>query len=284
MADVALAADGASVTIRAIIEPEYTDLVRTNSVWWSTGGIKLDASLTSGVNISVDSFTSWLRGGLAFATPDAPGDKVATGYRFGVAEKAEDAWLTWQPRIATGPWNSSANGGLALPRVLRVAATWQTSFLGFKRRQSLQTWCVPLDSGTALVPATFIKAAVDAKTNVNIEIAGNSQEFQPTAQDAAKAVVELPLPSNLKEQAWPRARQADKPWNGKTTLLIVNPEMNEPLPLDASRAAPATGNLIEINSAVPLHKSLEGSAVIDTATGELLGLLVSLDNRWIVAR
>ncbi len=88
VADVGLARDGASVTIRAIIEPEYADLVRTNSTWWSTGGIKLDANLT-GVNVSVDSFTSWLRGGLAFATPSAPGDKVVTGYRFGVAEKAE---------------------------------------------------------------------------------------------------------------------------------------------------------------------------------------------------
>ncbi len=42
-------------------------------------------------------------------------------------------------------------------------------------------------------------------------------------------------------------------------------------------------DLIEVNAAVPLHKSLEGSAVIDATTGELLGLLVSLNNRWVIS-
>ncbi len=202
VAGVGLASDGASVTIRAIIEPEYADLVRTNSVWWSTGGIKLDANLT-GVNVSIDSFSSWLRGGLAFATPNAPGEKVVTGYRFGVAEKPDDDWLAWQPRIATGLWNGTADGGLQFPQVTRMAASWQTTFLGFKRRQSLQVWCLPLDNGTALVPASFLKAAADAKTPVNIEIAGATQEIDPAQFDTSKAVVHLPLPSGLRLQQWP---------------------------------------------------------------------------------
>lgn len=283
VADVGLASDGASVTIRAIIEPEYADLVRTNSVWWSTGGIKLDANL-SGVNVSVDSFTSWLRGGLAMATPNTPGEKVVTGYRFGVAEKPDDEWLTWQPRIATGQWSGAAAGAVELPRVVRVAATWHTTLLGFKRKQSLQTWCLPLDDGTALVPASFMKSAADAKTLVNIEIAGSSREMDPAKVASTKAVNHLPLPMELRLNRWPIAKVAEKTWNGRTALVIVNPELSEPLPLDASRAAPVAGGLIEINAAVPLHKSLEGSAVIDTATGELLGLLVSLNNRWIVAK
>lgn len=283
VANVGLANDGASVTILAIIEPEYTDLVRTNSVWWSTGGIKLDANLT-GVNVSMDSFTAWLRGGLSFATPNAPGEKVATGYRFGVADKADADWLSWQPRIATGLWNGTADSGLELPKVVRVAASWQTTFLGFKRRQSLQTWCLPLDDGTALVPAGFMKAAADAKTTVNMEVAGSSQEIDPAKYQTSKAVNQLPLPGELRLDRWPRAKQATKDWSGRTALLIINPEMSEPMPLDASRAAPVAGGVIEINAAVPMHKSLEGSAVIDTDSGELLGLLVSLNNRWIIAR
>ena len=283
VADVGLASDGASVTIRAIIEPEYADLVRTNSVWWSTGGFKLDANLT-GVNVAVDSFTAWLRGGLSFATPNTPGEKVATGYRFGVAEKADADWLSWQPRIATGLWNGTADSGLVLPKVVRMAASWQTTFLGFKRRQSLQTWCLPMDDGTALVPASFMKAAADAKTMVNIEVGGSSQEVDPAKYQTPKAVNQLPLPIELRLDRWPQAKQATKDWNGRTALLIVNPEMSEPMPLDASRAAPVAGGMIEINSAVPLHKSLEGSAVIDTVSGELLGLLVSLNNRWVIAK
>ncbi len=283
VADVGLANDGASVTIRAIIEPEYADLVRTNSVWWSTGGIKMDANLT-GVNVTVDSFTSWLRGGLSFATPSAPGDKVATGYRFGVAEKADADWLTWQPRIATGLWNSTGDGNVPLPRVTRLAATWQTTFLGFKRRQSLQTWCLPLDDGTALVPASFMKSAAEAKTPVNIEVAGSSKEIDPSKFETRQAVIQIPLENAVKLDRWPRAKQATSVWSGRTPLLIVNPEMSEPLPLDASRAAATPGGLIEINASVPMHKSLEGSAVIETTTGELLGLLVSLNNRWVIAQ
>ncbi len=69
---------------------------------------QVDANLT-GVNLSIESFTSWLRGGVSFATPDPPGEKVFTGYRFGLAEKADPDWLSWEPHIAAGPWSVQGN-------------------------------------------------------------------------------------------------------------------------------------------------------------------------------
>jgi hypothetical protein len=282
VADVGLASDGASVSVQVIIEPEYAELVRKNSVWWSTGGVRLDAGLT-GVNLSVDSFAAWLRGGVAFATPDPPGDKVVTGYRFGLAEKADPEWLTWQPRIATGSWTAGGEGRLALPRVARVAASWQTSFLGFARRHGAQAWCLPLDNGRALVPYSLITEAQAAKGEVSLEIAGVSGSLDPAKIADAGGLASVPLPKGIKVARWPVEKIADKPWNGKSALLVVNPELSDPLPLDAARAAGSDNGRIEINEAVAFHKSLEGSAVIDTNGGLLLGLLVQLDGQWSVA-
>lgn len=281
VADVALAADGASVTVQVVVEPEYADLVRKNTVWWSTGGVRLDAGLT-GVNLTVDSFTSWLRGGIAFATPDPPGEKVVTGYRFGLAEKPDPDWLEWQPRIATGPASSGAHERGPMPRVMRVAATWQSSFLGIPRRQSVQGWCLPLDNGKVCVPYSLIKGALQAKGPASLEIAGTSTTFDPSEVVDAAGVALVPLPAQVKVQRWPVAKIADQPWNGRTDLLIVNPELNEPLPLDAARGSGTPDGRIEINAAVPIYKSLEGSAVIEAASGRVLGLLVDLDSGWNV--
>lgn len=282
VADVGLASDGASVTVQLIIEPEYSELVRKNSVWWATGGVRLDAGLT-GFNISVDSFSSWLRGGVSFATPEPPGDKVVTGYRFGLAEKAEPEWLDWQPRIATGSWTANGEARIALPRVTRMAASWQTNLLGFTRRHSAQAWCLPLDNGNALLPYSLISAAQAANGPVNLEIAGSSRELDLAKIANRNGIASVPLPKDVKVVRWPAEKIADKPWNGKSALIVVNPELSDPLPLDASRASGSKDGSIEINEAVPIHKSLEGSAVIDTEGGMLLGLLVNLDGRWYVA-
>lgn len=253
VADVGLASDGASIAVQVIIEPEYSDLVRNNSVWWSTGGVRLDAGLT-GVNLSVDSFTSWLRGGVSFATPEPPGDKVATGYRFGLAEKADPEWLKWQPRIATGASSTVGSERIRLPRVMRIAVSWRSSFLGFSRRKSSQSWCLPLDNGQVCVPYSLVEAAQAASGEVNLEIAGKSTALEPKQAPDALGIAVLPLPLDIKVDRWPVAKIAKQPWNGRTDMLVINPELSEPLPLDAARGAGASDGRITINSAVPSTK------------------------------
>ncbi len=282
VADVGLASDGASVTVRVIVEPEYADLVRKNSVWWSTGGVKLDAGLT-GFNVSVESFTSWLRGGIAFATPDPPGDKVVTGYRFGLAEKADETWLTWKPRIATGPWTNE-QGQRVLPHLERIAASWQSSFLGITRRQNVQAWCLPLEGDRLCMPASFIKSAQAGGRDVQLEIAGQSFPLDSATVNVQSDLVYVTLSRPIELERWPTSRLVEKNWTGKSTLLVVHPELTEPMPLDASRASGKSIGVIDINREVPLHKSLEGAAVIDANTSELLGLLVSLSKGWQVQR
>ncbi len=137
IANVGLSSDGATVRIQVVIDAEYADLVRENSKWWSIRGIQFDMGL-KGVNVSIDSLASWLRGGVAFATPEEPGAKVVTGYRFTLLEQPEREWLSWQPRIAVG--NSASVEGRPLPKPTRVAVTWKASWLGLYRRHSEQSW------------------------------------------------------------------------------------------------------------------------------------------------
>jgi len=283
VAQVGLASDSASVSVRVIIEPEYVELVRTNTVWWSSGGIRWDAGLT-GFNVSVDSFSAWLRGGISLATPDPPGDKVVTGYRFGLAEQAEADWLKWQPHITTGPWASRDGSQVALPQLTRIAATWSSQFLGFTRRQSAESWCLPLEDGRAWLPASFVRAAQAARTPVTLEAAGSSASWDPTAIREASGVATIDLSAIEPDQRWPASKIAQKPWNGKSSLLLAHPELREPLPLDAARAEGMSDGTIMINVEVPLRKSLEGAAVVDTLDGQLLGILVWVNQRWLIVQ
>ena len=169
--NVGLARDGASVKVSATIEPEYAELVRDNSKWWSTGGIQFNAGL-SGFQLSIESLSTWVRGGIAFATPLKPGERVVTGHRFMLEAEPQPEWLDWQPRIALQ--GSSMHGAAELPSPVRVVASWQASWLGFYRRRTLETWGIALSDGSLCVPANFIQQAATASEAATVEVAGQS--------------------------------------------------------------------------------------------------------------
>ncbi|MBT5230644.1 MAG: MCE family protein [Methylococcales bacterium] len=57
------------VVIDLYIQPEYQDLVKTNSRFWNISGIQVSGGL-SGVSIQAQSLSTIVEGGLAFFTPD----------------------------------------------------------------------------------------------------------------------------------------------------------------------------------------------------------------------
>ncbi len=280
IANVSLSSDGATVRIQAVIEAEYAELVRENSKWWSISGVQFDLGL-QGVQLSMDSLSAWLRGGIAFATPDQPGDRVVTGYRFMLANEPDREWAGWQPRIAVG--QSDAGDRRSLPKPIRVAATWKASWLGLYRRRSEQTWGVVLDDGKLLVPTAFIRAAVAAGSDVVIEVAGSGFAFVASNVATQGELSKLTLPKGLEIDKWPVA-QLNSEWTGKNLLLIINPELSEPIALDASRIAKKDTDGLTIVNSIPLSDTLSGSAVTDAETGLLVGLLTKSNGVWIVAR
>ena len=283
VANVDLSNDGATVRIQVVIEPEYAELVRENSKWWSISGMQFDLGL-QGVQMSIDSLSAWLRGGVAFATPDQPGTRVVTGYRFTLSEKPDREWMGWQPRIAVGLSGAAGAGnGKSLPKPIRVAATWKASWLGLYQRRSEQTWGLALDDGSLLVPTTFVRAAAAAGDGVAIEVAGSSVSF--VAKDVATKgeLSKLRMPENSNSDSWPIA-ELNGAWTGKNLLLIINPELSEPIAIDASRIAKKDESGLTLVDSIPLSDTLSGSPVTDAESGQLVGLLSKVKGRWIVAR
>lgn len=279
IANVGLSNDGATVRIQVVIEPEYAELVRTNSKWWSISGLQFDLGI-KGVQLSIDSLASWVRGGVAFATPDQPGERVVTGYRFTLAPEPNREWLGWQPRIAVG--HSGTGDRRDLPKPVRVAATWKASWLGLYRRQSAQTWGLALDNGQLLVPTSFVQAAAAANENVTIEVAGGSFAFAAKDVVTENQLSKLSVPVGLELEKWPVA-QFNKQWNSSSVLLIVNPELNESIAIDSSRIAKQDAIGLSIVSSIAIADTLAGSAVTDADTGQLIGLLTKVKGVWTIA-
>ncbi len=278
VANVGLSSDGATVKVQAVIDAEYAELVRENSKWWTISGAQFDLGL-QGIQISIDSLSAWLRGGIAFATPNQPGARVVTGYRFTLAEAVDREWLGWQPRIAIG---QAAGQTHNTPKPVRVAATWQASWLGLYRRRSVQSWGIMLDDGTLRVPASFVRAATNAGEAVTIEIAGASFPFDPQQFTIAGETARVKLPDTVEGEKWP-AKEVNSQWSQNTVLLVVNPELTEPVALDASRIAKQDESGLSIVPAITLAEALSGSAVTNSETGALVGLLTQVDGTWIVA-
>lgn len=66
-----------AVQIKIYIYQPNERLLGQNSVFWKSGGIKVDAGLFSGLKIDTGPLSSVFRGGISFMTPDSGGKKVS---------------------------------------------------------------------------------------------------------------------------------------------------------------------------------------------------------------
>jgi paraquat-inducible protein B len=82
---------GQAVLIRIKVEERFGRFVRTNSKFWEASGIHAKLGLFGG-NISVDSLQAFVKGGIAFATPDKPAERAKSGADFVLYPQAEPAW------------------------------------------------------------------------------------------------------------------------------------------------------------------------------------------------
>jgi paraquat-inducible protein B len=82
------------------IEPEYSYLIRQNSVFWNVSGVDVSIGL-SGADIKAGTFDSIVRGGITFSTPEQkqlmPAAKA--GQSFYLYPRAEEGWKQWRTAI-----------------------------------------------------------------------------------------------------------------------------------------------------------------------------------------
>lgn len=97
---VSLAPDARFITINLRIDPAYAHLVRTNTRFWNASGIGLDLGLLGGVKLKAESLESILAGGIAFATPNKPGEPVRSGHIFDMDPAMPEDWQKWTPDLS----------------------------------------------------------------------------------------------------------------------------------------------------------------------------------------
>ena len=95
-----LGKDSTAVNVHILIETNFAPLVRTDSKFWSAGGIDAHFGLLSGFSMSAESLKALVIGGIAFATPTSPGILATNGSTFPLNENVDKKWLKWSPVIA----------------------------------------------------------------------------------------------------------------------------------------------------------------------------------------
>lgn len=262
---VGLASDAASVEVRSYIRPEFTALVRDNSRFWNVSGAEFNLGLT-GLSIEVESLAAMVEGGIAMATPDHPGQPVATGHRFNLSQKAEDEWTHWRPALPVGA--ELLPVGTPRPQMLRATRSVKsTGFFGSS--DQTRGWVLPT-AGGLLGPADLLKPADSA----TLEVAGQQYAL---AADKVTVLGELAMAAvNVTDaSAWPAQRM--RRMNEAEDCIIVTDAAVRLIPLSASRFR-RDGERWTIDPIVSFDPWLHGAAILSRKDGALVGLLM-IDKR-----
>jgi paraquat-inducible protein B len=94
-----LSSDGRQINLALVIEEKYSHLVRTNSQFWDSSGIKAKLGFLK-VHIETDSIMA-PDGRISFATPDnaSMGAPAKDGATFPLNAAPRPEWLKWDPTI-----------------------------------------------------------------------------------------------------------------------------------------------------------------------------------------
>ncbi|MFZ4681940.1 MAG: MlaD family protein, partial [Terrimicrobiaceae bacterium] len=95
-----LANDGRDVGLCLVIDRPYASLIRDNTKFWDASGMKISLGFFN-LRVQNASLETLARGGIAFATPDTPGQRVRPGHEFPLNPAPRREWLRWSPAVPT---------------------------------------------------------------------------------------------------------------------------------------------------------------------------------------
>lgn len=98
--DKQLSKDAASVEITLNVYPQYSHLIRENSIFWPASGFNLNVGIT-GATLKSTSLTSLIKGGINMSTTDdEPLQPAANAFtKFNMKEEFNKKWLSWKLAI-----------------------------------------------------------------------------------------------------------------------------------------------------------------------------------------
>lgn len=271
---VGLANDAASVDARAYIQPDFRNLVRDNSRFWMSSGLRVRFGL-SGLELGTDTLSNLAMGGVSLGTPTDPGVPVTTGHRFVIADEAESDWKEWEPRIAVG--TGFLREGLSYPSPERVTLRWSESFLGIPRTKRRQGWVLPISKGRYLLgPADLLTPANETEGDTILEISGREIPILKDQSQVVDGLAVYPVEGEpiAPQSAWPRDRMRTAE-QLESTMLVADPQTAKlPLPTERlSKAEDVKGWLVD--PSVPLDGTWHGGCLISMSDGKLVGIVLT---------
>ncbi len=274
---VGLASDGSQVEARVHIESRFSELIRENTVFWPSGGLRADVRL-SGVEIELESLKELLLGGVSLATPPLlqSGSLVLTGHRFQLAPTSPEKWEEWDPGVALG--SELLPPGRSLPSPVRATLNWKQGliFVGSKERSG---WLLATENGL-LGPADLLTPPEKARDNsATLTVAGKRYELtqNPTWSRGGLALFPLEL-ENIPRWRTQEIRTGPEPED----CIAVSDPKSPPMPLAASRLTALSGGLT-LDPAVSVDPTWHGASVLSRADGKLVGFLLVSDEERRVA-
>lgn len=277
---VGLSSDAVNVEARAYIRPESRQLIRDNTRFWTVSGLEVSMGL-KGVRMDIESLASLAVGGVALGTPNPPGKVVATGHRFHLHDKPDDAWVAWQPSIPLG--STLLAGGLTLPHPMRASLHWkERNRLGLAKDRQRDGWVLALEGGRLLGPTDLlvpVEGAIDNQTS--LAVAGQQLPLVPAASHrSGRLAVYLQAEATGLERPWPQQRiRAPK---APEDCVLIGDAQGANVPLSAGRFTREKSHW-QVDPSVPLDSTWHGACVVSRQDGALIGVLLVENGRAQVA-
>ena len=283
---VNLASDARSVLVRCSIDPEYHELVRSNSKFWLRSGWRVGLGL-SGVRLEADSLSQVLYGGIEFATPDSKGQVIRTGSRFTLYEKPEDEWNGWKPSLPYGAlWEKLQRQS---PACYRTSLVWKQSSFGFQVTKQKLGWGLLFDDQTLFCREDFVVVPKGATAKSGqLEVAGISlSNLEPVLttvmSDGSKMVrVKLTTPPSTSEPPLSAQDFLTASSSNIDELLIVGPETDRSVLIDKNRYTRDSRGLL-LDAGFSLSEELDGAPVVDVRQGRWFGVVRKEGSRIRIA-
>ena len=273
-----LSADARHVHHNIRIDRMYQRLVRNNSVFWVTSGIRMDAGLFSGLKLNTDSLTTIARGGISFLTPDGSDDSpVQTGQVFDLQEEPDE-----DTKAEFG--NVPLYGG-GLPQTVRLTGEWDPGIFS-RKRSIVRTGIIVREAGktfvlTADLPDGIYEDEGEVLIDLTLEIPGRSPIVLRKLRkaDCIRSVSgTLRLPVSLKDVAAEKVTASTLP-DRQGSLIVrwgAQPDgrpLPNPLPID-QRFVTVTDDGWVVSDELGDLEEWSGAPVVAAETGDIIGVLV----------
>ncbi|HUG71048.1 MAG TPA: MlaD family protein [Pirellulaceae bacterium] len=273
-----LSPDASRIEARAYIEPAFKRLVRDNTVFWSTSGVKANFSISGGFELSAETLETIAAGGVSLATPDTPGKSVSTGHRFTLLSKGDDdfdegTWTSWQPHIALG--SIELPEALTLPQPARATLTWREKRLGLTRTRQREGWLLALSDNRLLGPADLLippDTALDGEAT--LQLLGQEIAISAERMELHGKLATLRLDEPLKDAvAWPLDRTRKPQAIEEVFTFAESAESGFPIPANRLGATPGVDEW-DVAASFSISPQLHGACVVSRTDGSVLGLIV----------